>query len=93
MDGDVYLGRPTPVRARAQPVADHLLEPADRRLRISLDHGGSNALLIVRAVGGEGRHRSGYLIEQGPDLGTVVGLLCGERRRDDLASVGTQADV
>ncbi len=32
VDGDVYLGRAPFVRARAQPVADHLLEPADRRL-------------------------------------------------------------
>jgi len=32
MDGDVHLGRPAPVRARAQPVTDHLLEPADGRL-------------------------------------------------------------
>jgi len=26
MDGDVHLGRPTPVRARAQTVTDHLLD-------------------------------------------------------------------
>ncbi len=32
MDGDVHLGRPTLVRARAEPVPDHLLEPADGRL-------------------------------------------------------------
>ena len=32
VDGDVHLGRPTLIRARAQPVADHLLEPADGRL-------------------------------------------------------------
>lgn len=29
MDGDVQLGRATLVRARAQPVADQLFEPAD----------------------------------------------------------------
>src|SRR3954468_4571713 len=29
VDGDVHLGRPTLVRMRAQPVADHLLPPAD----------------------------------------------------------------
>src|SRR3954449_8672284 len=29
MDGNVHLGRPTLVRAAAQPVTDHLLEPAD----------------------------------------------------------------
>jgi len=28
MDGDVHPGRATLVRARAQPVTDHLLEPA-----------------------------------------------------------------
>ena len=32
MDGNVHLGRPTLVRARAQPVADHLFPPADRGL-------------------------------------------------------------
>src|SRR4051795_8934523 len=29
VDGNVHLGRPTLVRAGAQPVTDHLLEPAD----------------------------------------------------------------
>ena len=28
VDGNVHLGRPTLVRVRAQPVADHLFEPA-----------------------------------------------------------------
>ncbi len=32
MDGDVHLGRAPFVRARAQTIADHLLEPSDRRL-------------------------------------------------------------
>ena len=32
VDGDVHFGRPTFVRARAQPVTDDLLEPADGRL-------------------------------------------------------------
>ena len=32
MDGEVHLGRPALVHARAQPVADHLLEPGDGRL-------------------------------------------------------------
>src|ERR671929_249511 len=30
--GDVHLGRPTLIRMRAQPVADHLLPSADRSL-------------------------------------------------------------
>src|SRR3954464_10119668 len=29
MDGNVHLGRPTLVRAAAQPITDHLFEPAD----------------------------------------------------------------
>ncbi len=29
MDGNIHLGRPTLVRAGAQPVTDHLFEPAD----------------------------------------------------------------
>jgi len=32
MDSDAHLGRRTPVGARAQPVANDLLEPADGRL-------------------------------------------------------------
>ena len=32
MDGNVHLGRATFVRARAQPVTDYLLEPANGRL-------------------------------------------------------------
>ena len=35
MDGDVHLGRATPVRARAQPFTDHLLESADGSLGAS----------------------------------------------------------
>jgi len=32
MNGDIHLGRLAPVRARAQPVTDHLLEPPDASL-------------------------------------------------------------
>ena len=139
------LGGPAPVRARAQSVADHLLEPADRRLdpgplrvagrflprrasvsgdavqmavalrgcrlgrlarhgrgtrrhddrrfRMALgDHGG-HAVLVVSAIGGERRRRCRHLVEQGADRGTVVHLLRGQHRRDDLAGVGVHADV
>ncbi len=55
--------------------------------------GGANALLVVCAVAGEGRHGSRDLVEQGADLGAVVHLLAGQRRRDDLPGVGVQADV
>ena len=54
---------------------------------------GGNALLVVDAVGGERGHRSRDLVEQGADLGAVIDLLCGQRRRDDLAGAGVQADV
>ena len=37
MDGDVRLGRTTLVCARAQPIADHLLEPADGSLNSGAD--------------------------------------------------------
>jgi len=33
------------------------------------------------------------LVEQGADLGTVVDVVRGQRRRDDLPGVGVQADV
>ena len=32
MDGDVHLGRPALIRARAQSITDHLLEPANGSL-------------------------------------------------------------
>ena len=153
MDGDVHLGCPTLVRARAQPVTDHLFEPADGRLGSGADgvsgrllpsgsavlgdvwrtsrfdmlkvavplrgrglgrlawHGcgtrrhddcrfgmalgdrGGDVVLVVGAVGGERRDRCRHLVDQGADLEGVVDLLPGQRRGDDLAGVGVQADV
>ena len=145
MDGDTHLGRSASIRAQAQPVIDHLLDPVDgragpgplrvagsflpgcpfvlgdalqmavslrrpglgrlarngshvrghddRRIGAALGDGGSNALLIVGAVGGGGRRRSWHLIGQGADLGTVVDALHGQQRSDDLPGIGVQADV
>ena len=49
MDGDVHLGRPALVRARAQSITDHLLEPADGSLGSSPD-GVSGRFLPGRAA-------------------------------------------
>ena len=52
-----------------------------------------NAVLVVSAVGDERGHHARDLVEQGADLGAVVDLLGGQRRRDDPARAGVQADV
>ncbi len=60
---------------------------------MALGDRGSNALLVVRAVGGERRPRCRHLVEQGADRGTVVDLLRSQRRGDNLTGVGVQANV
>jgi len=68
VDGDVHLGRPTIIRARAQPVPDHLLEPADRGFgsrprrvagRLLPGHAPvfGNVLQVAVALRGRGRGR------------------------------------
>lgn len=68
LNGDVHLGRPTPVRARARPVANDLPEPADGRLGSSPPNvtGGllpgrasvfGDALQMVAMLHGRGRGR------------------------------------
>ena len=42
MDGNVHLGRPTRIRAAAQPVTDHLFEPAHGGFDAGADGRGSN---------------------------------------------------
>jgi hypothetical protein len=56
------------------------------------DHGG-NAFLVVRAISGERGHGCRHLVEQGANLGAVIDVVGGQRRRDNLAAVGIHADV
>ncbi len=145
VDGDVHLSCPALVRARAQPVAGHLLEPADRgfgssangvagcflpsraavlgnalqmtvllrgrglghvarhgreprrhadrRFWMTLGDCGRHAVPVVCTIGGERGSWALDLVEQGTRLGSVVDLLPGRRRRDDLPGVGVQANV
>src|SRR3954470_5862061 len=65
----------------------------DRRFRVTLGDRGGNAFLVVGAVRGERGHWCRHLVEQGANLGAVIDVVGGQRRRDNLASVGVYADV
>jgi hypothetical protein len=52
-----------------------------------------DAVLIAGTVGGERRHRAIHLIEQGPDLGSVVDVAGGQPSRRDLPAVGVRSNV
>jgi len=60
---------------------------------MTLGHGGGNALLVVGAIGGERGHGSRDLVEQVIDLGRVVHVFAGQRRRHDPADAGVHAQV
>jgi hypothetical protein len=63
------------------------------RFRMPRRHLGVDAVSVVGAVGGEGRHGTIHPVEQGPDLRAVVGILVGERRGDDAAGAGVRGEV
>ncbi len=65
----------------------------DGRFGMALGNAGVDAVLVVSAVAGERGHCARDLVEQGADLGAVIDLLGCERRGDDLARLGIQADV
>ena len=139
VDGNVHLGRPTLIRAAAQPVTDHLLEPTnggfdtgsdalaecllpccssvlgdalqmaiplcwralpprlarprswrhdDQRVRMTLGECAGDAFLFVGTVRGEPGHLCRYLVEQGTNLRAILNVVGGQRRRDNLASLG-----
>jgi hypothetical protein len=50
-----------------------------------------DALLIICTVTGERGDSRVDLLEQGTDLGGVIRIRAGQRRRDNLASVGVSA--
>src|SRR5215213_1562505 len=49
---------------------------------------GVDVVAVVGAVAGDGRHCPIDPVEQGTDLGAVVGILVGQHRGDDPAGVG-----
>jgi hypothetical protein len=54
---------------------------------------GVDVVPVVGAIAGEGRDKASDLIEKGADLRAVVGILGGQRRRDDVAGVGVRGEV
>jgi hypothetical protein len=63
------------------------------RVRMALGNPGVDAILVVRVVAGERRHRFCDLIEQGIDLGRVVHVLAGQRGGHDPAGAGVHAKM
>jgi hypothetical protein len=60
---------------------------------MTIGDAGVDALLIIRAVAGKRGDGTINPIEQRTDLLTVVNIVGGQRRRDDLASVGINPDM
>jgi hypothetical protein len=60
---------------------------------MTLSDRGGNAFLVVRAVRRERGHCCHHLVEQGANLRPVIDVVGGQRRRDNLASLGVHADV
>jgi hypothetical protein len=54
---------------------------------------GGNTFLVIRAVRREQGHWCHHLVEQGANLKLVIDVVGGQRRRDNLASLGVYADV
>src|SRR3954452_11536219 len=65
----------------------------DRRLGMARGDPAVDTLLIIRAVAGQRGDRSVYLVEQGTNLRTIIGVPVGQHRRDNLPGVGIHADV
>src|SRR3954463_2474970 len=69
------------IRARGH---DHL------GIRVSCHDLGVDVVAVVGAVASEGCHCPIDLVEQGTDLGAVVGILVGQHRGDDPAGIGVR---
>src|SRR3954469_11615641 len=54
---------------------------------------GIDVVAIVGAVAGDGYYCPLDLVEQGTDLGAVVGILVGQHRGDDPAGVGVRREM
>src|SRR4051812_49601888 len=80
MDGHVHLGPPTLVRARAQPVTDHALDPADGGL--GSGPGGVSGRFLPRYAPVLGDELKMAVALRGGGLGRVAGY-GGDARRPD----------
>ena len=54
---------------------------------------GVDIVAVVGAVAGDGRHCPLDPLEQGTDLGAIVGILVGQHRGDDPAGVGVRREM
>ncbi len=54
---------------------------------------GGDAVLIVGAVAGEGGERALDLVQQGSDLGAIIGVVGGQQRGDNPAGAGVHAEM
>jgi hypothetical protein len=54
---------------------------------------GVDVVAVERAVSGERGHRPVDPVEQGTGLGAVVGIMAGQRRRDDPPGVGVRGET
>src|SRR3954451_16761058 len=65
----------------------------DGRFGVTLGDAGVDAVLVVSAITRERGHRSRHLVEQGANLGAIIGIMGGQHRGDDLAGVGVHAEM
>src|SRR4051794_41808188 len=65
----------------------------DTRLGMVRDDLGVDVVAIERAGGGERGHRPVDPVEQGTGLGAVIGIMVGQRRRDDPPGVGVRGKI
>src|SRR3954447_5920913 len=54
---------------------------------------GVDIVAVVGAIAGDGRHCPIDPLEQGPDLGAVIGILVGQHRGDDVAGIGVRREM
>ena len=54
---------------------------------------GVDIVAVVGAIAGDGRHCPLDPVEQGTDLGAVVGILVGQHRGDDPAGIGVRREM
>src|SRR3954464_6154106 len=54
---------------------------------------GVDIVAVVGTIAGDGRHYPLDPVEQGTDLGAVVGILVGQHRGDDPAGIGVRREM
>jgi hypothetical protein len=65
----------------------------DLGVRITVDHGAVDVVLIIRAVAGERGHGPFDLVEQWAYLGRIIDIVRRQRGGDNLARVSVHADM